>query len=43
MQAIKSDMQKWAKDNNIPKGAIGPHGGRGPAGGKNMMNSQDNK
>ena len=43
MQAIRSDMQKWAKDNNIPKGAIGPHGGRGPAGGKNMMNSQDNK
>ena len=43
MQAIKSDLQKWAKDNNIPKGAIGPHGGRGPAGGKNMMNSQDNK
>jgi hypothetical protein len=43
MQAIRSDMQQWAKDNSIPKGAIAQHGGRGAEGGKHMMNGKDNK
>jgi len=42
MQAIRSDMQKWAKDNNIPKGAIAPHSGKGPGSDKQMINSQNN-
>ena len=33
MEAIKAEMQKWEKENNIPKGVMGPpRGGHGPGG-----------
>lgn len=39
MDSLKTEMQQWEKDNNIPKGVIGPHGGRG----HKMMGDKMNK
>ncbi len=37
MQAIRTEMQQWAKDNNIPKGVMGQRGEHGPGHRMGMM------
>lgn len=37
MEAIRTEMQQWAKDNNIPKGIMGPRGEHGPGHRMGMM------